>query len=103
MIPSGPRKFSLKKIYRLPAVEQPRRQSSMWTGSPGPLSALWLPLPPRSEQPLPAAGAPRGPRSGTRGRSVPCLLLAASSREVAVTVAAEKPARISRASRLVRS
>ncbi|CAI9160497.1 unnamed protein product [Rangifer tarandus platyrhynchus] len=37
----------------------------MWTGSPGPLSALWLPLPPPppSEQLLLTAGAPRGARS----------------------------------------
>ncbi|CAM9912030.1 unnamed protein product [Rangifer tarandus platyrhynchus] len=57
--------MSLKNIHRRSAVEQPPGQSSMWTGSPGPLSALWLPLPPPppSEQLLLTAGAPRGARS----------------------------------------
>ena len=62
---SGSRKLSLKNIHRRSAVEQPPGQSSMWTGSPGSLSALWLPLPPPppSEQLLSTAGAPRGARS----------------------------------------
>lgn len=62
LIPRPTQELVLKKISRWPAVEQPPLQSSMWTGSLGPLSALWLPPP--SEQPLPAAGAPRGARSG---------------------------------------
>lgn len=60
-MPKRTQEVVLKNISRWPAVEQPLRQSSMWTGSRGPLSAQWLP--PQSEQLLPAAGAPRGAQS----------------------------------------
>lgn len=73
----------------------PPLQSSMWTGSPGPLSVLGchrrLSRSSCCGQREPRAG--RG--AGARGFFISRLLLASSSPEVAVTVAAEKPACIS--------